>query len=188
MTVLFTGLDTETTGLKHEKGHRIIEINMQVFRWPDRKKLVNWTQRINPEGKTMEKAAQAVHGIGPADLIGKPVFKDVAPRIELILQRSAAVVIHNAAFDLGFLAAEFAALEMDLPNVGVFDTMTEGMFASYDDKMPSLEELCWVMGVEYDRTKSHAADYDVDGMMDCFFKAVDRDLYDVTPYVGKAAA
>lgn len=187
---IITGLDVETTGLDWNKGHRIIEVSMQVYRLEDRQKLINFTQRINNGGKTIDRKAAAVHGITAADLIGKPGFRDVAPKMKAILERSAAVVTHNGEwFDLPFMAHEFAQAKVDFPmHLHSFDTMQNGMWASYDDKMPSLRELCWTMGVDYDETQAHAAEYDVDVMMAAFFRAADRDLFNLTPILQRKDA
>jgi len=190
MPQYITGLDLETTGLSFAKGDRIIEVNLQVFRLENRKKMINFTQRINNDGKAINKKAQEVHHISAADLIGKPMFKEVAPKINKILERSVAVVTHNGNwFDLPFLAFEMAQVKLELPtHIQSFDTMREGKFASYDSKMPSLKELCWAMGVEYDVTKAHAAEYDVSVMMDSFFRAVDRGLFTIDNLTTAASA
>lgn len=182
--IFFTGLDIESTGLEWMKGDRIIEINLQVWRWEDRKRVINWTTKISNEGQPINRKAQAVHGIAAADLIGAPKFSDVAEKIITMLRRSSAIVAHNgASFDGPFLAHELAKAGYELPDVYLFDTMTEGMFASYDTKPPSLQELCWSMGVEYDPQKAHAAEYDVEVMMQAFFNAVDLGYYDVSDII-----
>jgi len=189
MATFLSSLDLETTGLKAEKGDRIIEACVQVWRIEDRKKVINWTQLINPQGQSINARAQKVHGIAAHDLIGKPVFKDVAPKINAMLSRSVGVVTHNGEFfDLPFLAHEMAQVDLELPDIESFDTMQNGMFASYDQKPPTLQELCWSMGVEYDPLKSHAAEYDVDVMMQSFFKAVDLGYYDISHLKMKEAA
>jgi len=185
MRKLIGGLDTETTGLDYEKGDRIIEVCLQVWDFHERKPLTNFTQRINPVGQRISAKAQKVHGITAADLVGKPVFKEVAPKLDAMLKRCEGVVTHNGEwFDLPFLAHEFAQVGVSLPSIESFDTMQNGMFASYDTKPPRLEEFCWAMGVEYDPAKAHAADYDVDVMMKGFFNAADLGYFDVSEFLG----
>src|SRR3984957_7004683 len=100
-------LDTETTGLEPELGHRIIEIGCV--------ELVNrrvtgrtFHRYLNPE-RAIDEGAMAVHGIKRADLDDKPKFAEVAEeRIGFL--SGAALVIHNAAFDVAFLDAELARL------------------------------------------------------------------------------
>jgi len=62
---------------------------------------------------------------------------------------------------------------MDIPHTEVFDTMTEGRWATPDGKLPKLQELCFALEVEYDTNKAHAAEYDVDVMMECLWKGID---------------
>lgn len=189
MSTYITGFDTETTSVDPDKGDRIIEINMQLWRFEDRKRLINWTQRFTNAGQPIHKKAFAVHGISEADLVGKPKFEAHVPRIQQIMAKSAAMVAHNAEFDVKFLVAELLRAGSKPPaSLPIFDTMAEGMFASYDTKPPSLEELCWALGVEYDRAKAHAADYDVDVLMQAFFNGVDRGYFDVSKFTNKEAA
>ncbi|MDX5412831.1 MAG: 3'-5' exonuclease [Rhodobacterales bacterium] len=172
---LFIGLDTETTGLDVMKGHRVIEFFGQVYRKEDRATLLTLESRFSNEGKAIDKKAQAVHGIAAADLIGQPRFETFAPKLAKVFESVKGVVAHNAQFDIGFLAHHMAEAGYPLPeDLIIFDTMLEGMTASYDSKAPSLREFCWAMGVEYDPAKAHAADYDVKVMMDAFFVALDR--------------
>lgn len=175
MSNLIIGLDTETTGLDVTKGHRIIEFCGHVYRWPERKKVISVTQRISNEGQKIDRKAQEVHGISQADLIGKPRFKEFAKKIAPVFARKPLVVAHNIEFDIKFLAAQMAEVGHPLPpDLMLFDTMGEGMTASYDSKPPSLREFCWAMGVEYDPSKAHAAEYDVDVMMEALFAGIDR--------------
>ncbi|MBV6637358.1 MAG: 3'-5' exonuclease [Mameliella sp.] len=190
MTVFFSALDFETTGLDYDKGDRIIEACIQVWRMEDRKKVIDWTQLISNQGQRINPRAQKVHGITADKLIGAPKFEEVAPKIVAMLSRSVAVVTHNGEwFDLPFLAHELAGVGRALPGgLESFDTMQNGMFASYDTKPPSLQELCWAMGVEYDSEKAHAASYDVTVMMESFFKAVDFGFFDINHLLQKEAA
>ncbi len=100
-------LDTETTGLEPELGHRIIEIGCYEIdqRRPTGR---SFHEYLNP-GRAIEADAVAVHGITDAFLADKPRFADVAQAfIEFI--RGADVIIHNAPFDVGFLDHELARL------------------------------------------------------------------------------
>lgn len=96
-------LDTETTGIGPEKGHRIIEIGCV--------ELVNRTLTgqhyhvyLNPE-REVEEGAFKVHGISTAFLQDKPVFKDVLAEFLQFIE-GAELIIHNAPFDVGFINAE----------------------------------------------------------------------------------
>jgi DNA polymerase-3 subunit epsilon len=100
-------LDTETTGLEHNLGHRIIEVGCVELR--SRRASGNnfWTY-INPE-REIDAAAQEVHGISLQFLADKPKFADIAEKLWKYLD-GAELIIHNASFDIGFLNAEFARL------------------------------------------------------------------------------
>lgn len=189
MRTLIAGLDLETTGLDYEKGDRIIEVCCQIWDLDERNLILNYTQRISNDGKAINRKAQEVHRIAASDLVGKPLFKEIAPKLQTMLMRCKGLVTHNGEwFDIPFLAYEFAQLDIDLPSIESFDTMQNGMFASYDTKPPSLQELCWAMGVEYDPEKAHAADYDVEVMMKSFFNASDLGYFDIQPLLLKEAA
>jgi DNA polymerase-3 subunit epsilon len=96
-------LDTETTGLESERGHRIIEIGcveMQNRRATGR----HFHEYLNPE-REIDAGAAAVHGITLDKLIGKPRFAEVAEKF-LEFVDGAELVIHNAPFDVAFLDSE----------------------------------------------------------------------------------
>ena len=100
-------LDTETTGLESENGHRIIEIGCVevVNRRLTRNNLHLY---INPE-REIDEGATRVHGMTLDDLRDKPKFAEVADQF-LAFCEGAEIVIHNASFDVGFLDAELARL------------------------------------------------------------------------------
>ena len=101
-------LDTETTGLSPNDGHRIIEI--ACVELIDRKLTGNHYQvYINPE-RPVDQGAFKVHGIGDEFLKDKPKFSDIIDAF-LDYVRDSELVIHNAAFDIGFLNAEIRKLK-----------------------------------------------------------------------------
>ncbi len=101
-------LDTETTGLDPEAGHRIIEIGCVEL--VNRRATKNTFQRyINPE-REIDVAASEVHGIENHFLADKPLFADVAEEF-LAFVDGAELVIHNADFDISFINHEFARLD-----------------------------------------------------------------------------
>ncbi len=96
-------LDTETTGLDPESGHRIIEIGCVEIanrRTTDRR----YHQYINPE-REIDPGAVEVHGLTSEMLETKPKFADVAEEF-LDFIRGAELIIHNAPFDAGFIDHE----------------------------------------------------------------------------------
>ena len=100
-------LDTETTGLEPAKGHRIIEIGCIELK--DRRSTDHVLHHfINPE-REIEQEAVEIHGITEEQLVGEPVFADIADRfIEFV--RDSEVIIHNAPFDVAFINAELSRL------------------------------------------------------------------------------
>src|SRR5690625_5179296 len=101
-------LDTETTGLEHDEGHRIIEIGA-VEMIERRVTGNNFHVYINPD-REVEAGALEIHGITNEFLAEKPRFAELASEF-LDFIKGAELVIHNAAFDLGFLDAELARLD-----------------------------------------------------------------------------
>jgi DNA polymerase-3 subunit epsilon len=102
-------LDTETTGLEVELQHRVIEIGCVEL---INRRLTGRTyhQYLNPE-RDIEMAAQQVHGLTREKLAQAPTFSQVHPQfLEFI--RDSELIIHNAPFDVAFLNAELARLEI----------------------------------------------------------------------------
>src|SRR5690554_43814 len=101
-------LDTETTGIDPNEGHRIIEIGcVEVVE----RQLTgrNYHVYINPE-REVEAEAITVHGITNEFLTDKPKFAEIADEFFEFI-KGAELVIHNAAFDVGFMDSEFARLK-----------------------------------------------------------------------------
>ncbi|MDE2148901.1 MAG: DNA polymerase III subunit epsilon [Gammaproteobacteria bacterium] len=98
-------LDTETTGMEVEQGHRIIEIGCVELhaRRPTGR---DFHRYLNPE-RAIDAGAQDVHGIELRELADKPRFADIARELIEYL-RGAELIIHNAPFDVGFLDRELA--------------------------------------------------------------------------------
>lgn len=98
-------LDTETTGLEPEKGHRIIEIG--ALELVDRRLTgQRFHSYLNPE-RDIEDGAMEVHGLTLEFLQDKPRFSDVVDELLTFIE-GAELVIHNAPFDLGFLDYELS--------------------------------------------------------------------------------
>lgn len=97
-------LDTETTGLGHESGHRVIEIG--CIELVNRKFTGNhFHVYLNPQ-REVDEGAFRVHGISNHFLQDKPVFNDVVDDFVRFVDQ-AELIIHNAPFDVGFLNSEF---------------------------------------------------------------------------------
>jgi DNA polymerase-3 subunit epsilon len=98
-------LDTETTGLEPELGHRIVEIS-GVELVNRRLTGNNFHRHVNP-GRDSDPAALEVHGLTTEFLSDKPKFQDIAAEL-LDYLSGAELIIHNAAFDVAFLNHELA--------------------------------------------------------------------------------
>jgi len=149
-------LDTETTGLEHKLGHRIIEIGCVEMR---NRRLSNrhFHRYLNPE-RDIDAGALAVHGISLEFLQDKPRFTDVAAEF-LDFVRGAELIIHNAPFDMGFLNAELSRLDMaplDTVCHGVQDTLRMAKDL-HPGKKNNLNALCERYGVDNTRRTLHGA-------------------------------
>ena len=170
------GLDLETTGLDQADGHRIIEIAMITYDLQTRQVLERYEQRIDPD-RSVPTASIDVHGITYDMLVGCPKWEDVAPEIARRLAETEFFIAHNAAFDGPFLAGELQRVGLLPPGVKCYCTMENARWATPNGKLPRLEELCFALGVDYDRAKAHAATYDVERTMECLFRGMDRGFY-----------
>lgn len=174
--MLVVGVDTETTGLKYHKGDRIIEVCFDLYDFnPDTNTMVHVrtvSQRINPQ-RSISADAQRVHGISMEDLREMPTWSEYSEKVQKILERADLLVIHNAEFDQEFIWGEQQAAGRPVTrDVPVYCTMENGRWATFDGKKPSLRELAWVLGVPYDPSAAHAADYDTKVMMECWHRGV----------------
>ena len=116
-TPRFVVMDVETTGLS-ASNHRVVEVAL-VTADPTGRVLDEWSTRLNPEGPV---GATHIHGITDADVAGAPLFADVLDEMNRRLA-GAALVAHNARFDLAFLRAEYARARWRLPYVPALCTL-----------------------------------------------------------------
>ncbi len=160
-------LDTETTGLSAENGDRIIELGcVELFN----RKLTGNDLHIyfNPERESHEDALR-VHGLTTEFLSDKPKFATMAQEIVEYL-RGAELIIHNAAFDVGFLNKEFelAGLAPLRDFVGeVTDTLAMAKQV-YPGKRNSLDALCDRFGVDRSNRTFHGAKLDAQLLADVY--------------------
>lgn len=179
---LVGGLDIESTGLDYKNGHRIIELALSIYDLETKERVVGVTKRFNPR-RTIDTKAQAVHGISLEMLAAEPLFEDEAPALAELLTRCDYIVAHNGeSFDGPFTKAEFRLAGITLPDLPIFDTMLEALWATEDGKRPRLQELAFALGYVYDSSKAHSALYDTDLMMQCFFTARERYGYFKLPH------
>ncbi|MBK7458695.1 MAG: DNA polymerase III subunit epsilon [Betaproteobacteria bacterium] len=149
-------LDTETTGLKVAEGDRLIEIGCieLVDRRPTGRRLHHY---VNPQRSSHPDAVR-VHGISDDFLADKPLFEAVAREL-LDFVREADVVIHNAAFDLGFIDAELERL--GLPRLAEHaGAITDSLALArelFPGKQNSLDALCKRLEVDNSQRELHGA-------------------------------
>jgi DNA polymerase-3 subunit epsilon len=146
-------LDTETTGLDPQAGHRVVEVGcIELFNTMATGKTFH--AYFNPE-MVMPTGAQDVHGLTDEFLSGKPLF---AERVEEFLEfiGDAQLVIHNAQFDMGFLNAELErAGKPRLVNAHV-DTVSMAR-RKFPGQRASLDALCERFGIDNSSRTKHGA-------------------------------
>lgn len=162
-------LDTETTGLSWEKGNRIVEIGCVELleRRPTRR---HFQRYLNPE-REMEPGAAEVTGLTWDFLRDKPLFHEVAQEF-LDFIRGSELVIHNAAFDVGFLNAELARLGPEFGRIddhvsGVLDTLALSK-QRFPGQRHSLDALCKRLGVDNGHRTVHGALLDAELLADVY--------------------
>ncbi|MGE0581188.1 MAG: DNA polymerase III subunit epsilon [Steroidobacteraceae bacterium] len=164
-------LDTETTGLEAERGHRIIEIGAieLVNRRATGRKFHKY---LNPD-REIDAGARAVHGISSADLANAPRFADVAAGL-LEFIAGAELVIHNASFDVGFLDAELARLpeaaglaRRIAAQCTVLDTLALAR-EMHPGQRNNLDALCKRYGIDNSHRELHGALLDANILADVY--------------------
>ena len=147
-------LDTETTGLDHESGHRIVEIGIIELEnhLPTGN---NFHYYLNPE-RDSDKRAQEVHGLSREFLNNKPKFIDIADKfIEYISDSK--IIIHNASFDLGFINAELRRCGVkELKEDIVIDTLLLAKKIHIGQSV-SLDSLCKRYNIDLTGREIHGA-------------------------------
>jgi DNA polymerase-3 subunit epsilon len=154
-------LDTETTGLEVEQGHRVIEIGCVELK-ARRPTGQNFWRYVNPD-REIEAGAVAVHGITNEFLADKPRFHELAQELFSYLD-GAELIIHNASFDVGFLNREFSRCGIDTPLDQVC-TITDTVAMArklHPGQKVNLDALCKRYGVDNTNRKFHGAQLDAE--------------------------
>ena len=149
-------LDTETTGLSVEAGHRIIEIGAVEI--VDRRMTGNNYQTyLNPK-RSIDPGSIAVHGITNDDVADKPEFKEVMQEFLSFIQDTE-LLIHNAPFDTAFINHEFslAGYEKKIEDLcEIKDTLPIAR-KTHPGKRNSLDALCSRYNVDKSNRELHGA-------------------------------
>ena len=162
-------LDTETTGLSPKDGDRLVEIGCL--------ELINhmptgetYHQYINPR-KAMPAEAEAVHGLSDKFLADKPGFEDVVDSF-LDFIGDAALVIHNASFDMGFINAELARIEREpVPNSRAIDTVSMAR-KKFPGSPASLDALCRRFEIDNSARTLHGALLDAELLAEVYLELI----------------
>ena len=155
-------LDTETTGISTDEGHRIIEIGCVEIE--NRRITGNeFHCYLNPE-RDIDEGATRVHGLTLEKLSNEPLFKEVAKDF-LNFVSGAELIIHNAAFDVGFLNKEISLLEWNENSIEdhalVMDTLKMAR-EMHPGKKNSLDALCTRYEIDRSMRQVHGALIDAD--------------------------
>ena len=147
-------LDTETTGLNHEEGHRLVEIGIielenhvptgQYFHY-----------YLNPE-RASDKRAEEIHGLTREFLKNKPKFSEIAEEFIEFISNSK-IIIHNATFDLGFINAELNRCNLnEINEENIIDTLTLAK-QKFLGQSVSLDALCRKYNIDLKGRQKHGA-------------------------------
>lgn len=150
-------LDTETTGLEPQQGHRIIEIGCVEL--IDRKPTGNDYHVYLQPDREIDAGAVEVHGISNEFLQDKPRFADICDDFIAYIKESE-LIIHNAAFDVGFIDAELMLIDSSMGDVAgrceVFDTL-ELARKLHPGQKNNLDALCKRYEVDNSGRELHGA-------------------------------
>ncbi|MDF4024228.1 DNA polymerase III subunit epsilon [Luteibacter sp. PPL201] len=161
-------LDTETTGLEVQQGHRLVEIGAveMIGRRPTGRHFHTY---LNPE-RAIDEEASKVTGIRDEDLVDKPFFRDKVEEF-LAFIKGAELIIHNAAFDVGFLDAELRMAGAQYGRVAdhasVLDTLVMAR-TMYPGQRNSLDALCKRLGVDNTKRDLHGGLLDAQLLADVY--------------------
>ncbi len=162
--------DTETTGLDPYQGHRLVEIGCVelINRFPTGQMFHRY---LNPE-RDIPPEVFAIHGLSGDFLRSQPVFADIAPDL-LDFIGGAALVAHNAAFDLGFLNAELErASQAAIPRDRLVDTLLLAR-RKYPGSPNRLDDLCNRFGIDNSHRTKHGALLDAELLAEVYVELVD---------------
>ena len=161
-------LDTETTGLSPELGHRILEIGCVEI--VDRKLTRrHYHQYINPQ-REIDDGALEVHGITQEFLKDKPVFKDIFnPFLEYV--KGAELIIHNAPFDVAFINREMALMSPQLGKITDYCSIVDSLELArnkHPGQKNNLDALCKRYMVDNSQRDLHGALLDSEILADVY--------------------
>ncbi len=160
-------LDTETTGTDPGAGDRVIEIGCVELQasFPTGR---SFHVYLNPQ-RPVSEGAFRVHGLSDQFLADKPLFAQVCDEFAAFIA-GARLVIHNAAFDVGFLNAEFARVgRPPIDNGLVVDTLSLAR-RKHPGASNSLDALCNRYGIDNSRRTKHGALLDAEILSEVYIE------------------
>ena len=163
-------LDTETTGLDPDQGHKIVEIGCVelINHMPTGR---TFQVYLNPE-REMDAEVIAVHGITNEFVKDKPKFKEIAEKFIEFIGNDSKLVIHNAAFDMKFLNAELSTAGFEkLSFDRVIDTLIIAR-QKFPGSRVNLNELCKRFNVDLSRRTVHGALLDSELLAEVYLELV----------------
>jgi len=161
-------LDTETTGLEPKQGHRIIEIGcVEIIN----RRLTgnNFHYYLNPQ-RDIDEGAVEVHGLTTEFLSDKPLYEDIAESF-FEYAKGAEVIIHNAAFDVGFINHEYRLMGSEHSDMASWCNVTDTLHMArnmFPGQRNSLDALCKRFEINNSHRKLHGALLDAEILADVY--------------------
>ena len=163
-------LDTETTGLSHREGHKIVEI--ACIETLDLIPTGNTFHKlINPKRSVPEEAFK-VHGFSEEFLSDKVTFDQVADEF-LNFIKEKKIIIHNASFDLGFLDGELTSIKKEKVNKKLVIDSLEVARNKFPGVSNSLDALCRKFNIDLSRRAKHNALLDCELLREVYINLLD---------------
>jgi len=161
-------LDTETTGLEPKKGHRIIEVGCVEL---INRRLTgnNFHYYLNPQ-REIDEGAVEVHGLTTEFLSDKPLYESIAEELFEYL-KGAEVVIHNAAFDVGFINHEYHLMGSSHTDMASWCEVTDSLHMArkmFPGQRNSLDALCKRYEIDNSQRTLHGALLDAEILADVY--------------------
>ena len=163
-------LDTETTGLDHEDGHRLVEIG--IVELENHMPTGNYFHHyLNPE-RASDYAAEKVHGLSSQFLSDKPKFFEIVDEFLNFISNSK-IIIHNASFDLSFLDGELSLIQKEKINKKLVIDSLEIARNKFPGTSNSLDALCRRFNIDLSRRTKHNALLDCELLREVYINLLD---------------
>ncbi len=164
-------LDTETTGLSHHDGDRIVEIAcIETKDLIPTKKIFH--KLINPEKKVSQEAFK-IHGFSDDFLKDKRKFKDIVEEFLGFIDGKK-LIIHNAPFDIGFLNSELKKVNKKLLDIKKVEDTLSLARSKFPASSNSLDNLCKRFNIDISRRIKHNALLDCELLREVYINLVDQ--------------